>query len=262
MFYRKKETAKVLQQEWLATYIKDCWIEFSGAKHVTCGQFVNVYPKNAATLLPRPISICEVDEKKNAIRIVYRTVGEGTKEFATYVAGDTISIMGNLGNGFDVEEAKGKNVFLIGGGIGIPPMLQLAKDLRKSGLAKEDIRIILGYRDDELFLADELGQYGIVYIATEDGSVGTKGTVIDVIKENNLQAQLLYSCGPMPMLRALKAYASEQNIKAFISPEERMAFCVGACMGCVCKTTKQDHHSHDNNARVCSVCPVDWEGTR
>ena len=110
--------------------------------------------------------------------------------------------MGPLGNGFPL---KSKKAFLIGGGIGIPPMLELAKQLNC------EKQIILGYRNSDMFLLDEFKKQGEVYIATEDGSVGSKGNVLDAIRENELDAEVIYACGPTPMLRALKQYASENH---------------------------------------------------
>ena len=158
--------------------------------------------------------------------------------------------MGTLGNGFPLQEAEGKKVFLVGGGIGIPPMLQLAKEMNA------DKKILLGYRDNQLFLKEELEKYGEVYVATEDGSVGTKGNVMDAIAANMLSADMFFACGPMPMLRAIKKYAAEHNMKAYISLEEHMACGVGACLGCVVKTKEKDHHSHVHNARICTDGPV------
>ncbi len=247
---KEKQTASVLSQGQPAPAIYDMWIETSLAAYARPGQFLCIYPKDRSTLLPRPISICEVREDKRALRIVYRVAGAGTAEFSGYRAGDAISVMGPLGNGFPVEEAAGKSVFLMGGGIGIPPILELAKQLPGNG------QIVLGYRDANTFLREELEKYGAVYIATEDGSVGSKGNVMDAIAANGLKAELIYACGPMPMLRAIRRYAAEHGIKAYISLEEHMACGVGACLGCVVKTAKTDHHSHVNNARICTDGPV------
>jgi len=144
---------------------------------------------------------------------------------------------------------EGKNV-LIGGGIGIPPMLALAKALKK------DVTVVLGYRDSNLFLKEEFEPYAKVVIATDDGSVGTKGNVIDAIREEELEADTLYACGPMPMLRGVKAYAEEKDILAQVSLEEKMACGIGACLGCVCQSKEKDSHSHVNNKRVCKDGPV------
>lgn len=250
---KKKVTAEVLSQKMIAPDIYDMWISTELAEYAKAGQFIGIYPKDKSTLLPRPISICEADREKNALRIVYRIAGKGTAEFSTYKAGDKVEILGILGNGFPVEEGNGKRVVLMGGGIGIPPMVELAKELRDAGVT---VIAIAGYRDDKLFLKDDLEKYAGVYVATEDGSVGVQGNVLTVMEERSVRADMIMACGPMPMLRAIKNYAAENGIKTYISLEERMACGVGTCLGCVCKTKKTDPHSHVNNARICTDGPV------
>ncbi len=250
MIQRNKHAAVVLEQQEIATDIFDLWLATPIADTAKPGHFVNLYPRDASTLLPRPISICEVDQEHKKIRLVYRIAGKGTAEFATYKKNENIQILGPLGNGFPIEAATGKSAFLIGGGIGIPPMLELAKALTG------EKTVVLGYRDKELFLFDEMQSYAPAYAATEDGSVGTKGNVLTVLKEKNLHPDLIYACGPMPMLRAIKEYAKENEIPAYLSLEERMACGVGACLGCVCKTKNKDLHSHVHNARICTDGPV------
>lgn len=250
MARKKKVTAKVISQKQIGEQIFDLLLETKLAKDARPGQFVAVYPRNESTLLPRPISICEADSDGGTLRLVYRVAGKGTAEFSTCKAGDELDILGVLGNGFPVDRAKGKRVFLMGGGIGIPPLLDLAKAMEGKK------QILLGYRNKDLFLDEDMAKYGDVYVATEDGSVGTKGNVMDIIRAHSLQADVIMACGPMPMLRAIKAYAAEQKIEAYISLEERMACGVGACLGCVCKTTKVDAHSHVQNARICTEGPV------
>ena len=198
---KQKHTAIVLSQQEIAPAIYDMWIETPLAADARPGQFVGIYPKDKSTLLPRPISICETDAARGALRIVYRIAGAGTREFSGYREGDAISLLGNLGNGFPLEQGCGKRAFLMGGGIGVPPILELAKRLE----ARKDI---------------------------------------------------IYACGPMPMLRAIKAYAGERDIPAYLSLEEHMACGVGACLGCVVKTKEIDHHSHVHNARICTDGPV------
>jgi dihydroorotate dehydrogenase electron transfer subunit len=197
-------------------------------------------------MLPRPISICEVREETGALRLVYRVAGKGTEEFSRLKEGNSIDIMGPLGNGFPLQ---GKKAILIGGGIGIPPMLELAKRLSCEKY------IVLGYRDST-FLEEEFQPYGEVFTATEDGSKGVKGNVLDAIRENGLEADIIYACGPTPMLRGVKAYAKEQGIECFLSLEERMACGIGACLACICKTGKKDHHTNVNNTRICKEGPV------
>ena len=253
MSKKKKVKAKVLSQKMIAPDIYDMWLSTELSKDAHAGQFIGVYPLDGAHLLPRPISICEVDREQSSLRIVYRIAGDGTAEFSTWKEGQEAELLGVLGNGFPVEEGEGKKVVLMGGGIGIPPMLQLAKELSAAG---KEVTIIPGYRDNQLFLKEDLEKYGRILVATEDGSVGTKGNVLTVMNELQIEADVIMACGPMPMLRAIKAYAQEKGITAYISLEERMACGVGACLGCVCKTTRKDHHSHVNNARICTDGPV------
>ena len=220
------------------------------AKEAVPGQFISVYSNDSGRMLPRPISICEMDKEKGALRIVYRVAGKGTEEFSCCKAGDTLDILGPLGNGFPLERCpEGKKAFLIGGGIGIPPMVQLSKELQG------EVQVVAGYRD-ELFLTEELKANGTLYLATEDGSAGTKGNVLDCIRENGLTADVIYACGPTPMLRAIKSYAEEHQIDCWISMEERMACGIGACLACVCKSKEIDDHSKVHNKRICKEGPV------
>ena len=243
------ETVEVISQEKIGTQIYSMWIASERmANAAKPGQFISVYTKDTGKLLPRPISICEIDKKAGRLRIVYRVTGvnTGTEEFSRLTAGDTVQVMGPLGNGFPLIERK---TFLIGGGIGVPPMLELAKNLEC------EKQIVVGYRD-ELFLIDDLKAHGSVYIATEDGSAGTKGNVIGAIKENGLDAEIIYACGPTPMLRAIKEYAIANEIECYISMEEKMACGVGACLACVCQTKEVDEHSNVHNKRICKDGPV------
>ena len=245
-----KECCTVISQECIAKDIYSMWISTKAiAREAKPGQFVSVYTKDASRLLPRPISLCEIDREKDALRIVYRIAGDGTREFSRLRAGDTIDILGPLGNGFPLEEAKGKRVMLMGGGIDIPPMLETAKAIQGEKI------IVSGYRD-ELFLTEELNAAGQLYLATEDGSAGTKGNVLDAVKANRLEADLIFACGPTPMLRAIKAYALDKGIPCWVSMEEKMACGIGACLACVCKSTEVDGHSQVHNKRICKDGPV------
>lgn len=244
---KKKLTGKVLKQEMLMEGIYSMWIQAEEiASQSVPGQFISVYTRDGSRLLPRPISLCEIDREAGALRIVYRVAGAGTEEFSSYQEGDPVEIMGPLGNGFLLKK---KRAFLIGGGIGIPPMLELAKQLDC------EKQMVLGYRD-QCFLVEDFKPYGEVYIATEDGSSGTKGNVLDAIRENHLKADIIYACGPTPMLRALKAYAAEEGMECYISLEEKMACGIGACLACVCQSKDVDAHSHVHNKRICKDGPV------
>lgn len=197
-------------------------------------------------MLPRPISICEIDKKDGAVENCLPCGRQGNRRVFRYESGMILDILGPLGNGFP---KKSKKAILIGGGIGIPPMLELAKELEC------EKQIVLGYRD-ELFLTEEFEKAGEIYLATEDGSMGTKGTVLDAIRVNELEADIIYACGPTPMLKAVKEYAKEAGIECWISMEERMACGIGACLACVCKSRHKDSHTNVHNKRICKEGPV------
>ncbi len=249
---RKRETATVVSQEQLADGIFSMWIQTEAAKTAQPGQFISMYTNDGSKLLPRPISICEIDNQKSQLRVVYRVTAEktGTEQFSKMKQGDTLPVIGPLGNGFPLEAGRGKRAFLMGGGIGVPPILELAKQLEC------EKQIIMGYRNADTFLKDQFEENGTVYISTEDGSIGTKGNVMDAIHENQLQAEIIYACGPTPMLRAIKQYAQDHGIECYISLEERMACGIGACLACVCQSKEKDHHSNVNNKRICKDGPV------
>ena len=243
-----KENAVIISQEEIAPGIFSMWLKTEQiAQHAKAGQFISIYCEDGSRMLPRPISICEIDKNDGALHLVYRVAGKGTQEFSEKNTGMELSVLGPLGNGFPL---KSKKAFLIGGGIGIPPILELAKQLDC------EKQIVLGYRNSDMFLLDEFKKYGSVYIATEDGSYGSKGNVLDAIRENDLEADIIYACGPTPMLRAIKAYAEENNIECYISLEERMACGIGACLACVCKSKEVDAHTNVHNKRVCKEGPV------
>ena len=252
MSTKTKENLTVVSQEEIGKDIFSLWLQTDQmAQYARPGQFLSLYTGNAGKLLPRPISICEIDKETSRIRLVYRVTGKntGTEAFSKMQPGDKIEALGPLGKGFPLEEAEGKKVFLIGGGIGIPPMLETAKQLNAQKTA------VLGYRD-ELFLNEEFAKYADVYVATEDGSSGTKGNVLNAIQEKTLEADVIFACGPTPMLRALKEYAAANHITCWISMEERMACGIGACLACVCKSKEKDAHSNVNNKRICKDGPV------
>ena len=147
-----------------------------------------------------------------------------------------------------MEEFRNQRVLLVGGGIGIPPLYYTAKSL-------SDPVFAVGYRSETYLLPDISGQFE-THVATEDGSLGTKGNVLDAIRADGIEADVIFACGPKPMLRALKEYSKEAGIRCFVSMEERMACGVGACLGCVTRTVKQDAHSFVKNARICKDGPV------
>ncbi len=243
-----KEQATVVAQEKLADGVYSLLLDTKIVDYAVPGQFISIFSNDGSNLLPRPISICEINKEHGTLRMVYRVVGKGTEEFSQLKLGDKVQVMGPLGNGFPLE---GEKAIVVGGGIGVPPMLELAKQL------PGDVIAVMGYRNDDLFLADEfIDATSELIVATDDGSVGVQGTVVDAMVANELSADVIYACGPKPMLRGVAKYAADHGIKCYVSMEERMACGVGACLGCVCESTDVDDHSHVHNKRVCKDGPV------
>ena len=254
---KKKTTMTVTDIRCLAEGIFSLTLQYpegEAPREVIPGQFAGIYTGDRSMLLPRPISICRWDPEKGQLRFVFRTAGAGTELLSKARAGESIDMLGILGNGYDLGALAGKRVLLLGGGIGIPPMLELAASLSK--LPGTRVTAAMGYRDRNLFLAEELGEHAKLLVATEDGSVGIRGNVLDAVRESGVQADAVCACGPLPMLRAVKKYAAECGIPAFISLEERMACGVGVCLGCVTRTVGIDRHSGGRNARICTEGPV------
>ena len=201
------------------------------------GQFVNI--KLDGLFLRRPISVCDYDSK--SITLIYKVVGAGTEQMATMQLGEKLDMLVGLGNGFDTS-LSGKNPLLIGGGVGIPPLYKLCKNLIEEG---KKPTVILGFNTkDEIFYNDEFEKSGAtVKVTTVDGSYGIKGFVTDAM---DLEYSYFYTCGPMPMFRAIESKAVTSGQYSF---EERMGCGFGACMGCSCKTKYK-------NKRICKDGPV------
>ncbi len=202
------------------------------------GQFINI--KLDGFYLRRPISICDYDD--STITIIYKVVGEGTEVMSKMNAGEKLDVLCGLGNGFDVSKSMDKPV-LIGGGVGVPPMYNLCKKLIEDG---KTVTVILGFnKREEIFYEDEFKKLGAdVKVTTVDGSYGIKGFVTDALKETDYS--YFYTCGPMPMFKAIEATATTSGQYSF---EERMGCGFGACMGCSCKTKY-------GNKRICKDGPV------
>lgn len=202
------------------------------------GQFINIALDGF--YLRRPISVCDFDS--DTVTIIYKTVGRGTRYMSTLGSGARLDVLSGLGNGFDVA-AGGEKPLLIGGGVGVPPMFRLAKELCAAG---RQVSVILGFNTAaDVFCADEFRALGAqVHITTADGSVGTKGFVTDAMR--GMEYTYTYACGPEPMLRAVYAVAQTSGQYSF---EERMGCGFGACMGCSCKTKY-------GNKRICKDGPV------
>ena len=192
----------------------------------TSGQFVMLYLNNDKLLLPRPLSIAY--NGQGNLTFIYHAVGEGTRHLSKLRKGDHVKILGPLGNGFTINPIK--KAALVGGGIGVPPLFCLATELSRKRI---DAVAFLGFKDTNI-LADDFENFEAkVHIATESGNEGYKGNVIDLLRQHPVDYDEIFACGPIPMLKAVVAFAKEKGIKSQISLEERMACGVGACVGCV-----------------------------
>lgn len=201
------------------------------------GQFINI--KLNGFFLRRPISVCDFDEK--SVTVIYKVVGGGTLAMSKMEKGESLNCLLGLGNGFDTEKS-GDKPLLFGGGVGVPPMFKLAKELLKQG---KKVTVILGFnKKDEIFYADEFEKIGAeVRVTTVDGSYGISGFVTDAIPE---EYSYFYACGPEPMLKAVYNKCETEGELSF---EARMGCGFGACMGCSCKTIS-------GNKRICTEGPV------
>ena len=189
------------------------------------GQFVNVYLDEKDTLLPRPISICDVKDEE--LHLVYKVVGKGTQRMMTIKEGELVRITGPLGNGYSCP--TNKRVLLIAGGTGIPSMVALAKRLK---LLNCHVTSLLGYRD-ECFLVQDMNECcHEAFLAMETGDQGFKGNVVELLKSADTKVDFCYACGPKPMLKDVSEYCAYKNIELQVSLEERMGCGYGACLGC------------------------------
>lgn len=209
--------------------------------HITApGQFVNIELKGK--FLRRPISVCDYDE--GAITLIYKVVGSGTDQMKCMAAGEELDMLTGLGNGFSVEESS-RRPLLVGGGVGVPPLYNLAKTLLAAG---KKVTVVAGFNKvSEVFYEEEFKALGAeVFVATADGSRGVKGFVTDAIRDNGIEHDYIYACGPAPMLKALGEQFPGPGQFSF---EERMGCGFGGCMGCTCKTKY-------GYKRICKEGPV------
>lgn len=228
---------KILSNKALTNNVFEMIIAGDTSAITAPGQFINI--KLEGRFLRRPISICDYDD--STITIIYKVVGEGTEQMSQMAAGEELDVLVGLGNGYDIT--KSTKPVLIGGGVGVPPMFNLAKTLIKNG---QSVSVVLGFNTkDELFYEEEFKAIGCdTYITTVDGSYGIKGFVTDAMKD--IDYDYFYTCGPLPMFKAI--YNATETSGQF-SFEERMGCGFGACMGCTCKTKY-------GNKRICKDGPV------
>ena len=208
------------------------------------GQFAQI--RLPGHTLRRPISICGIDKVAGTLRFVFQIRGEGTAELAQFQPGSEIEILAPLGNGFPVDPVK--CTLLVGGGIGVPPMLGVAAELKEKAVA------VLGFRNqDAVILEKDFQAVGAkTLIATDDGSYGHHGLVTDLCKDQEFDCVM--ACGPAPMLKAVRALAEERGVPCYVSLEERMACGIGACLGCAVGLVKEDGSQYFGH--VCKDGPV------
>ena len=211
------------------------------------GQFVNVkLVKHVEPLLRRPFGVADLDREKGTFTIIYRIIGKGTQLLADAEAGDELSIVGPLGHGFDLSAKK---PLLVGGGTGLAPLHFLAL-----GFGKGVTDVLMGGRTaTELFWTELYGNVsGQTFITTDDGSLGTKGTVMALLPQLLTQGyDCVYVCGPVPMMKAVAAACAEANVKCQVSLEKYMACGLGACLSCACEGVGK-------RLKVCKDGPVFW----
>ena len=233
----KQSIFKILSNTALTDSVYKMVLEGDTSHITNCGQFVNI--QLDGMFLRRPISVCDYDEK--TLTIVYKVVGKGTEAMSTMGSGTELDILTGLGNGYDLTLSGDKPV-LLGGGVGVPPMYNLAKKLRALG---KEVTVILGFNTkSEIFYEEEFKALGCkVSVTTVDGSYGIRGFVTDALPE---EYTYFYTCGPEPMLKAVYRATKTSGEMSF---EERMGCGFGACMGCSCKTLT-------GYKRICKEGPV------
>ena len=236
----RNDTALITEQVMIAPDIMRMELETGIAADTSCGQFIQILVPGY--FLRRPIYVSQVRDD-NHLSLIYRIAGDGTRVLSQLKAGVTLDIFGPLGHGFPVID---EDVVLIGGGVGIPPLIETAKRHIMNG---HHVTAVLGFASDsQIFAKEELESLNAeVIIATMDGSCGVKGTVMDAVHEYGISKErTVMACGPLGMLRVIGAYFEH----GYVSPEERMACGIGACMGCVARTPEGD------TLRVCKDGPV------
>ena len=234
----KKEILTLLSNRNIADHVYEAVFEGDVSAIGNPGQFVNVAIEGC--YLRRPLSVCDAENGK--LTLIYKVVGKGTEILSLTEPGKKFDMLVGLGNGFDLSKS-GDRPLLIGGGVGVPPMYKLCKDLLKTGVVPT---VVLGFnKAAEVFYREKFEALGVkTIVATADGSVGVKGFVTDAMKD--LDYTFFYTCGPMPMFRAIESIAKGGGEYSF---EERMGCGFGACMGCSCKTKY-------GSKRICKDGPV------
>ena len=249
------ETMKVVSQQEIAPAIFELVLQGEMVEAMKAGQFLHLRVPDDAHLLRRPISISSIDKANKQCHLIYRIEGSGTAIFSTLKAGDSLDVMGPQGNGFDLSDLDQRSrVLLVGGGIGVPPLFEVAKQLHERGV---DVTTVLGFATkDAVILEDELVEFGQVFVTTDDGSYRTQGNVSVVIDEFDTEFDAIYSCGAPGMMKYINQ-TFYNHPRAYLSLESRMACGMGACYACVLKVPDSETVSQ----RVCEDGPVFKTGT-
>ncbi|MFD2443457.1 dihydroorotate dehydrogenase electron transfer subunit [Bacillus sp. CGMCC 1.16607] len=249
----KQENCLVIEQKEIADSIYKLTLQGELVDEMQIpGQFVHLKVGDGVDpILRRPISISSIDQLNKQFTMIYRKEGIGTSKLSEKIPGMSVNVLGPLGNGFPVHESNtGNTALLVGGGIGVPPLLELSKQLTAKGV---NVIHVLGFQTESVvFGEDDFSSLGETYIVTVDGTYGYQGFVTDIINRYNWDFDTMYSCGPTPMLKALEA--GFPNKKVYLSLEERMGCGIGACFACVCHTA--DDPTGYSYKKVCSDGPV------
>ena len=248
------ENGTVLLNEQVSSQVKRMLIKVPAiAAQAQPGQFVHVKKEPSVNFLRRPFSIADVDADKGILTLIYRIVGKGTEEYAQMKQGDVMSVLGPIGNGFiptDIE--AGAQPLLVGGGVGIAPLIYLSRVLKEKG--QKPILLIGGKNEDEVFWTKYLEPYADkIYVTTDDGSVGFKGFTVQLMPQILAahSVKTIYTCGPMIMMEGVAKLAYEHGIDCQVSMEKRMACGIGVCLGC----TFEGKLTHKRR-KVCTEGPV------
>lgn len=247
----RNERMTVVHQAKIAHNIFELTLQGELVQDMAPGQFVHVrVGESFEPLLRRPISIANINQDMNEFTMIYRAEGRGTELLSKKQVGDTADVLGPIGNGFPVDAvAPVGTALLVGGGIGVPPLYELAKQLNARGVRTIHV---LGFQSENVtFYEEQFSALGETYYVTADGTKGTKGFVTNLLDELKPEFDVFYSCGPLPMLKALEAQFPEKP--GYLSFEERMACGIGACFACVCNTTEAVEKDY---VKVCSDGPV------
>ncbi|MDK4350980.1 dihydroorotate dehydrogenase electron transfer subunit [Enterococcus thailandicus] len=248
----KQEVMEIIQQNQLAPRIFELTLKGELVQEMKRpGQFIHIRVPRADLLLRRPTSLNKIDPSTNTCRIIYRVEGDGTKSFSTLTTGDTLDVMGPLGNGFDLTGLKaGDCAFIVGGGIGIPPLYELSHQLKAKGVK---VKHFLGFASaDVMYYEEKFQQLGETKIATDDGSAGVQGNVGNLLlAEENKKPDAVFACGANGMLKAVEHFFHDHpNVQ--LSLESRMACGIGACYACVCHKAEDETKS----VKVCDEGPI------